>query len=160
MPFLSEGIEKLGFWRFMLCVYDCVDFAAFVVQRNGSAVQGEACWCIRCEFMFALVFVLWATNFFVWVIFAKFWDSLRSQIMWAEAMGKLEGMESADRERLWPQLVQGFKDLSQRLKVMYVNLNHKWWLSQVIFLEVCTEKIVVLDPTKIIVDLNNFHAIF
>lgn len=39
------------------------------------------------------------------------------QIMWAEAMGKLEGMESADRERLWPQLVQGFKDLSDRLKV-------------------------------------------
>ncbi|KAF7813612.1 nuclear pore complex protein NUP54 [Senna tora] len=39
-----------------------------------------------------------------------------SDIMWAEAMGKLEGMESADRERLWPQLVQGFKDLSQRLK--------------------------------------------
>lgn len=37
--------------------------------------------------------------------------------MWAEAMAKLEGMESADRERLWPQLVQGFKDLSQRLKV-------------------------------------------
>lgn len=40
--------------------------------------------------------------------------------MWAEAMGKLEGMESADRERLWPQLVQGFKDLSQRLKVISV----------------------------------------
>ena len=39
------------------------------------------------------------------------------QIMWAEAMGKLEGMESADREKLWPQLVQGFKDLSNRLKV-------------------------------------------
>lgn len=39
------------------------------------------------------------------------------QIMWAEAMGKLEGMESSDRERLWPQLVQGFKDLSARLKV-------------------------------------------
>jgi len=38
--------------------------------------------------------------------------------MWAEAMGKLEGMESADRERLWPQLVQGFKDLSNRLKVL------------------------------------------
>lgn len=37
--------------------------------------------------------------------------------MWAEAMAKLEGMESAHRERLWPQLVQGFKDLSQRLKV-------------------------------------------
>lgn len=33
-------------------------------------------------------------------------------------MEKLEGMESANRERLWPQLVQGFKDLSQRLKVV------------------------------------------
>ncbi|KAJ0095290.1 hypothetical protein Patl1_16922 [Pistacia atlantica] len=40
-----------------------------------------------------------------------------SDIMWAEAMGKLEGMDSTDRERLWPQLVQGFKDLSHRLKV-------------------------------------------
>ncbi|XVE85299.1 hypothetical protein DITRI_Ditri17bG0080600 [Diplodiscus trichospermus] len=40
-----------------------------------------------------------------------------SDIMWAEAISKLEGMESADRERLWPQLVQGFKDLSQRLKL-------------------------------------------
>ncbi|KAG5571300.1 hypothetical protein H5410_061066 [Solanum commersonii] len=40
-----------------------------------------------------------------------------SDIMWAEAVGKLEGMESTDRERLWPQLVHGFKDLSQRLKV-------------------------------------------
>lgn len=40
-----------------------------------------------------------------------------SDIMWAEAMGKLEGMESSDRERLWPQLVKGFKDLSERLKV-------------------------------------------
>ncbi|RWR74549.1 nuclear pore complex protein NUP54 [Cinnamomum micranthum f. kanehirae] len=40
-----------------------------------------------------------------------------SDIMWAEAMGKLEGMESSDRERLWPQLVQGFKDLSHRLKL-------------------------------------------
>ncbi|KAF0908817.1 hypothetical protein E2562_028640 [Oryza meyeriana var. granulata] len=39
-----------------------------------------------------------------------------SDIMWAEAMGKLEGMDSSDRERLWPQLVQGFKDLSYRLK--------------------------------------------
>ena len=35
-------------------------------------------------------------------------------------MVKLEGLESADRERLWPQLVQGFKDLSQRLKVIIV----------------------------------------
>ncbi|XP_020106893.1 nuclear pore complex protein NUP54 [Ananas comosus] len=40
-----------------------------------------------------------------------------SDIMWAEAMGKLEGMQSSDRERLWPQLVQGFKDLSARLKL-------------------------------------------
>ncbi|XP_061973779.1 nuclear pore complex protein NUP54 [Populus nigra] len=40
-----------------------------------------------------------------------------SEIMWAEAMAKLEGMDSADRERLWPQLAQGFKDLSNRLKL-------------------------------------------
>ncbi|KAK6930832.1 hypothetical protein RJ641_002625 [Dillenia turbinata] len=43
-----------------------------------------------------------------------------SDIMWAEAMGKLEGMETSHRERLWPQLVQGFKDLSQRLKIMRI----------------------------------------
>ncbi|KFK44493.1 hypothetical protein AALP_AA1G264400 [Arabis alpina] len=40
-----------------------------------------------------------------------------SDIMWAEAMSKLEGMDSTERERLWPQLVQGFKDLSQRLQL-------------------------------------------
>lgn len=40
--------------------------------------------------------------------------------MWAEAMGKIEGMESSNRERLWPHLVQGFKDLSQRLKVLHL----------------------------------------
>lgn len=40
-----------------------------------------------------------------------------SDIMWAEAMAKLEGMESADREKLWPQLVLSFKDLSARLKL-------------------------------------------
>ncbi|KAL9401271.1 hypothetical protein Peur_005120 [Populus x canadensis] len=40
-----------------------------------------------------------------------------SDIMWAESMAKLEGMEGTDRERLWPQLVQGFKDLSHRLKL-------------------------------------------
>ena len=34
-------------------------------------------------------------------------------------MSKLEGMDSSERERLWPQLVQGFKDLSQRLKVRF-----------------------------------------
>jgi nuclear pore complex protein Nup54 len=44
-----------------------------------------------------------------------------SDIMWAEAMGKLEGMDSSDRERLWPQLVQGFKDLSYRLKVRHLD---------------------------------------
>ena len=44
-------------------------------------------------------------------------DSFDCQIMWTEAMGKLEGMESSNRERLWPQLVKGFKDLSERLKV-------------------------------------------
>lgn len=40
-----------------------------------------------------------------------------SDIMWAEAINKLEGMDSVDRERLWPELVQGFKDLSRRLKL-------------------------------------------
>ncbi|KAI3817468.1 hypothetical protein L1987_11259 [Smallanthus sonchifolius] len=40
-----------------------------------------------------------------------------SDIMSAEAMGKLEGMETSNRERLWPQLVKGFKDLSERLKL-------------------------------------------
>lgn len=40
-----------------------------------------------------------------------------SDIMWAEAINKLEGMDSAERERLWPELVQGFKDLSRRLKL-------------------------------------------
>ncbi|EPS71949.1 hypothetical protein M569_02807, partial [Genlisea aurea] len=40
-----------------------------------------------------------------------------SDIMWAEAIAKLEGMESSNRERLYPQLVQGFKDLSARLKL-------------------------------------------
>ncbi|KAH8500119.1 hypothetical protein H0E87_015382 [Populus deltoides] len=44
-----------------------------------------------------------------------------SDIMWAESMVKLEGMEGTDRERLWPQLVQGFKDLSHRLKVAYIS---------------------------------------
>ncbi|XP_057834877.2 nuclear pore complex protein NUP54 isoform X3 [Cryptomeria japonica] len=42
-----------------------------------------------------------------------------SDIIWAEAMNKLEGMESGDRERLWPESVQGFKDLSRRLKVLF-----------------------------------------
>ncbi|KAJ0717720.1 putative nucleoporin nucleoporin alpha-helical domain-containing protein [Helianthus annuus] len=46
-----------------------------------------------------------------------------SDIMWAEAMGKLEGMEASNRERLWPQLVKGFKDLSERLKVSNINMS-------------------------------------
>ncbi|TXG56064.1 hypothetical protein EZV62_017377 [Acer yangbiense] len=49
--------------------------------------------------------------------FFPFYNIFTFRIMWAEAMGKLEGMDSTDRERLWPQLVQGFKDLSQRLKL-------------------------------------------
>lgn len=61
-------------------------------------------------------------------------------------MGKLEGLESTDRERLWPQLVQGFKDLSQRLKVIVVSLKHRdiirsifaccfccWYLERMLF---------------------------
>ncbi|CAH8369570.1 unnamed protein product [Eruca vesicaria subsp. sativa] len=40
-----------------------------------------------------------------------------SDIMWAEAISKLEGMNSSEREHMWHQLVQGFKDLSQRLKL-------------------------------------------
>jgi hypothetical protein len=31
--------------------------------------------------------------------------------MWAEGTGKLECMDSANRERLWPQLVQRSTDL-------------------------------------------------
>ncbi|GBG76194.1 hypothetical protein CBR_g21943 [Chara braunii] len=37
--------------------------------------------------------------------------------MWAEAMNKLESMDPTDRDRLWPELGQGFKDLSRRLKL-------------------------------------------
>lgn len=40
-----------------------------------------------------------------------------SDILWAEAMNKLEGLDSMDRERLWPELVHGFKDLSRRMKL-------------------------------------------
>lgn len=40
-----------------------------------------------------------------------------SDILWAEAISKLEGMDSVDRERLWPELVHGFKDLSRRMKL-------------------------------------------
>ncbi|XP_057827300.2 nuclear pore complex protein NUP54 isoform X7 [Cryptomeria japonica] len=39
------------------------------------------------------------------------------QVMWREAMDKIEGMDSPDRERIWPELVRGFKDLSNRLKL-------------------------------------------
>lgn len=58
--------------------------------------------------------------------------------MWAEAMGKLEGMDSTDRERLWPQLVQGFKDLSNRLKVPVVYFRHvAFWLEKHLHSFVC-----------------------
>ncbi|KAG0587683.1 hypothetical protein KC19_2G183300 [Ceratodon purpureus] len=40
-----------------------------------------------------------------------------SDILWAEAMNKLEGLDSMDRERLWPEMVHGFKDLSRRMKL-------------------------------------------
>lgn len=69
-------------------------------------------------FSFCYNFVIIFFPLFCWLIF---YGSLHWQIMWAEAMGKLEGMESTERERLWPQLVHGFKDLSQRLKVFFVN---------------------------------------
>ncbi|KAL0676456.1 hypothetical protein Bca4012_004437 [Brassica carinata] len=36
--------------------------------------------------------------------------------MLAEGMSKLEGIGSTERERLWPELVQSFKDIFQRLK--------------------------------------------
>lgn len=35
----------------------CAGFAAFVIQCNRSTVQGEACWCIRCEFFDSLFFI-------------------------------------------------------------------------------------------------------
>ncbi|WZZ34856.1 hypothetical protein YC2023_018257 [Brassica napus] len=38
-------------------------------------------------------------------------------IMFAEGMSKLEGIGSTERERLWPELVQSFKDIFQRLKL-------------------------------------------
>lgn len=50
-------------------------------------------------------------------------------------MGKLEGMESS----LWPQLVQGFKDLSNRLKVLeLVLINLEFEIS---FVEQCYEQV-------------------
>ncbi|XP_024538420.1 nuclear pore complex protein NUP54-like [Selaginella moellendorffii] len=40
-----------------------------------------------------------------------------SDIMWAEVMSKLETMGTEDRERLYPELLLGFKDLSKRLQL-------------------------------------------
>ncbi|XP_024385739.1 nuclear pore complex protein NUP54 [Physcomitrium patens] len=48
---------------------------------------------------------------------ARFKPAGVSDILWAEAMNKLEGLDSMDRERLWPELVHGFKDLSRRMKL-------------------------------------------
>lgn len=74
-------------------------------------------------FSYSLVLL---SDFFAFLLFRlSLENSLDCQIMWAEAMGKLEGMSSTDRERLWPELVQGFKDLSQRLKVIVVSLKRK-----------------------------------
>ena len=66
-------------------------------------------------------------------------SSLHCQTMWAEAMAKLEGMESADRERLWPQLVQGFKDLSQRLKVFQITSTCAKFFDNSISCRMCRE---------------------
>lgn len=40
-----------------------------------------------------------------------------SDILWAEAINKLEGLEPGDRDKLWPEPVAGFKDLSNRLQL-------------------------------------------
>lgn len=103
---------------------DFVAFAASIVQRYRTTLQGKACWCIRCELV---QFSLQQCQHFKYYSisrdhFVSLENNLNCQIMWAEAIAKLEGMESSKRERLWPQLVQGFKDLSQRLKVHEVRL--------------------------------------
>ncbi|KAG2282605.1 hypothetical protein Bca4012_051182 [Brassica carinata] len=49
-------------------------------------------------------------------------------IMFAEGMSKLEGIGSTERERLWPELVQSFKDIFQRLKLNKVEeAEEAWW---------------------------------
>ncbi|XP_042456587.1 nuclear pore complex protein NUP54-like isoform X3 [Zingiber officinale] len=67
-----------------------------------------------------------------------------SDISWAEAMRKLEGMDSLDRDRLWPQLVQGFKDLSDRLKLQ----------DEVIISD--AERLKMTQANVKLVSLNNF----
>ncbi|KAG2294472.1 hypothetical protein Bca52824_041141 [Brassica carinata] len=45
-----------------------------------------------------------------------------------EGMSKLEGIGSTERERLWPELVQSFKDIFQRLKLNKVEeAEEAWW---------------------------------
>ncbi|KAG2275876.1 hypothetical protein Bca52824_058431 [Brassica carinata] len=45
-----------------------------------------------------------------------------------EGMSKLEGIGSTERERLWPELVQSFKDIIQRLKLNKVEeAEEAWW---------------------------------
>ncbi|MBA0556496.1 hypothetical protein Golob_026592, partial [Gossypium lobatum] len=81
-----------------------------------------------------------------------------SDIMWAEAMAKLEGMESSDRERLWPQLVQGFKDLSQRLKLLegtamnVVKCTHKFCTSEDPWLQ---DEVIVSDAERLRMTQSN-----
>ena len=68
------------------------------------------------------LFLFLFVSMFVFLLILE--NSLPYQIMWVEAMAKLEGMETGDRERPWPQLVHGFKDLLQRLKVIFVSYFH------------------------------------
>eukprot|EP00897_Mesotaenium_endlicherianum_P000825 jgi/Mesen1/10743/ME000901S10098 len=40
-----------------------------------------------------------------------------SELMWSEALRRLEGLEGSERAVLWPEPAQGFKDLSNRLRL-------------------------------------------
>ncbi|KAG6757254.1 hypothetical protein POTOM_037561 [Populus tomentosa] len=75
-----------------------------------------------------------------------------SEIMWAEAMAKLEGMDSADRERLWPQLVQGFKDLSNRLKVVRSEFEALMLLANLMQLQ---DEVIVSDAERLRMTQSN-----
>lgn len=82
-------------------------------QRVKPVAASDVSTCINlCKYFAIFCFVALSFDNISILVISTLW-----QIMWAEAMGKLECMDSADRERLWPQLVQGFKDLSHRLKV-------------------------------------------
>lgn len=38
-----------------------------------------------------------------------------SEVVWQEALRHLQGMDASDRDRLWPEVVEGFRGLSNRL---------------------------------------------